>query len=172
MDQKPLSVKQRRFVAEYLKDANATQAAVRCGYSKKTAKQQGSRLLTNVAIAAAVAAKTSQQLQKAELTAQMVKDRLRLLAFQDIRTLFDEDGNLRPLHKLSDDAAAMVAGMEVIIKNAAAGDGITDRVHKIKVVDPVKPLEMLAKHFKLLTEVHEHRFSLEELVAGSRAVEA
>lgn len=40
--------KQKRFCDEYLKDCNATQAAIRCGYSPKTAKQQGQRLLTNV----------------------------------------------------------------------------------------------------------------------------
>jgi phage terminase small subunit len=103
-------------------------------------------------VAAAVAAGAQRQLDKAELTAQMVKDRLRTLAFQDIRQLFDAKGNLRPLHELGDEAAAMVAGVEVIIKNAEAGDGVTDRVHKIKVVDPVKPLEMLAKHFGLLED--------------------
>lgn len=108
--------------------------------------------LTKPYIAALVATGTAKQLAKAELTGQMVKDRLRLLAFQDIRTLIDEQGNLRPIHTLSDDAAPMVAGMEIIIKNAAAGDGVTDRVHKVKIVDPVKPLELLAKHFGLLIE--------------------
>jgi phage terminase small subunit len=82
----------------------------------------------------------------------MVKERLRLLAFQDIRQLFDEQGNLRPIHTLGDSAAAMVCGVEVIIKNAQAGDGVTDRVHKVKNVDPVKPLEMLAKHFGILED--------------------
>lgn len=151
-----LTAKQQRFVAEYLVDLNATEAAKRCGYSAKTAKQQGSRLLTNADIAAAVAAGTARQLEKTELTAEMVKERLRLLAFQDIRKLFDEAGNLRPIHQLGDDAAAMVAGLEVIKKNAAAGDGVIDTVHKVKVVDAVKPLEMLAKHFGLLVEKVEH----------------
>lgn len=50
----PLSVKQQRFVDEYLVDLNATQAAIRAGYSERTAKQQGSRLLTNADVAAAV----------------------------------------------------------------------------------------------------------------------
>lgn len=48
-----LTIKQRRFIDEYLVDLNATQAAVRAGYSPKTAKEQGSRLLTNVHVAAA-----------------------------------------------------------------------------------------------------------------------
>lgn len=147
-----MTPKQRRFVAEYLIDLNATQAAIRAGYSKKNADVTGPRLLGNVGVAEAIAAGASKQLGKAELTGEMVKERLRILAFQDIRQLFDEQGNLRPLHTLTDDAAACVAGMEVIIKNAAAGDGVTDRVHKIRVVDQVKPLELLAKHFGLLVE--------------------
>ena len=49
-----LNDKQRRFVAEYLIDLNATQAAIRAGYSKKTAGSQGQRLLTNVEIAVVV----------------------------------------------------------------------------------------------------------------------
>lgn len=48
-----MTPKQERFVAEYLVDLNATQAAIRAGYSKATAKQQGARLLTNADIATA-----------------------------------------------------------------------------------------------------------------------
>lgn len=156
-----LTPKQQRFVAEYLVDLNATQAAIRAGYSAKTAEVIGYENLRKPQIASAIAAGTSRQLEKIELTGEMVKARLRLLAFQDIRQLFDEKGNLRPLHTLSDDAAAMIAGMEVIIKNAEAGDGVTDRVHKVKIVDPVKPLEMLAKHFGVLIERVEHTGGIE-----------
>jgi phage terminase small subunit len=45
-----LNDKQKLFVLEYLKDLNATQAAIRAGYSEKTARQQGARLLTNAVI--------------------------------------------------------------------------------------------------------------------------
>jgi phage terminase small subunit len=151
-----LTPKQERFVAEYLVDLNATEAAKRCGYSPQTAKQQGSRLLTNADVLEAIKARQSAQLDKVNLTAEMVKERLRIIGFQDIRKLFDQDGNLKPLHQLDDESAAMVAGVEVIKKNAAAGDGVIDTVHKVKVVDPVKSLEMLAKHFGLLTEKIEH----------------
>ncbi len=50
-----LTPRQARFVEEYLLDLNATQAAIRAGYSKKTAYSQGERLLRNVEVAAAVA---------------------------------------------------------------------------------------------------------------------
>ena len=51
----PLTSKQQRFVDEYLVDLNATRAAVRAGYSNRTAKQQGQRLLTNADLQASVA---------------------------------------------------------------------------------------------------------------------
>lgn len=54
MPKTKLTAKQRRFVGEYLVDLNATQAAIRAGYSKRTAKEQGYRLLTKVHIQAAI----------------------------------------------------------------------------------------------------------------------
>lgn len=51
---KPLTPKQAAFVREYLKDSNATQAAIRVGYSEKTAYSQGGRLLKNVEVCAAI----------------------------------------------------------------------------------------------------------------------
>lgn len=56
MADKGLTPKQSRFVEEYLVDLNATQAAIRAGYSEKTAQEQSSRLLSNVIISDAVAA--------------------------------------------------------------------------------------------------------------------
>ena len=151
-----MTPKHRRFVAEYLKDLNATQAAIRAGYASKNADVVGPRLLRNVAIAEAVKAKTAQQLEKAEVTAQQVKDRIALLAFQDVREFFDANGNLKPVTEFTEGAAARIASFEVIKKNAASGDNVVDTVHKIKTVDAIKNLEMLAKHFGLLVEKIEH----------------
>jgi hypothetical protein len=53
-DGKKLTARQQRFVEEFVKDANATQAAVRAGFSKKSARRQGTRLSTDVHIRAAV----------------------------------------------------------------------------------------------------------------------
>jgi phage terminase small subunit len=75
-----LSDKQKRFVAEYLIDLNATQAAIRAGYSEKTANQQGPRLLVNAGIADAIALGASQRLAKSEISAQDVLDGLHLEA--------------------------------------------------------------------------------------------
>ena len=50
MKNKELTPKQERFCQEYMKDLNGTQAAIRAGYSKETARQQAQRLLTKVYI--------------------------------------------------------------------------------------------------------------------------
>lgn len=64
--------KQKRFVAEYLKDLNATQAYIRAGYSEKGAAQGAERLLRNVEVAAAVKAAQTMRAEKLEITAEKV----------------------------------------------------------------------------------------------------
>lgn len=65
-----LTPKQARFVDEFIVDLNATQAAIRAGYSAKTANQSGPRLLVNVGVAAAIAKRQAKVSAKAELTAE------------------------------------------------------------------------------------------------------
>lgn len=67
-----LTPKQQRFVSEYLIDLNATQAAIRAGYSVKTAQEQSSRLLSKAIIADAVADGARNHVARADVTAQDV----------------------------------------------------------------------------------------------------
>lgn len=147
-----LTPKQQRFVAEYLIDLNATQAAIRCGYSAKTAKSIGSENLTKPDVAAAIAEGQAKRLTSADLSATRVLEEYRRLAFMDTRGFFDAGGNLKPIKDLSDEQGAALASFEVIIKNAKAGDGETDTVHKIRLWDKTKALDSLAKHFGLLKD--------------------
>ena len=75
-----LTAKQEAFVAEYMIDLNATQAAKRAGYSEKTANRIGAQNLSKVVIQEAVKAKMSERAEKTGLTAQWVIDRLRLIS--------------------------------------------------------------------------------------------
>jgi phage terminase small subunit len=161
-----LTPKQQRFVDEYQIDLNATQAAVRAGYSRHTAEQQGCRLLRNAQIQQSVADAKEGAREKTGITAQRVKEELARLAFVDMRAFFDEQGNLKPIHQMTADQGAALAGLEVIVKNAQAGDGHTDIVHKFKVWDKCKALELLGKHFGLFDE-HAHVSGTIELVWGS-----
>ena len=67
-----LTPKQQRFVEEYLIDLNATQAAIRAGYSEKTAKEIGSENLTKPNIAKAIAEAQEKLSNKAQVTVEMV----------------------------------------------------------------------------------------------------
>lgn len=81
-----MNPKQTRFVQEYLIDTNATQAAIRAGYSKKTAYSQGQRLLKNAEVAAAVAVGQAVISEKLGVTAEDVAAELALLGFADMGT--------------------------------------------------------------------------------------
>ena len=151
-----MTPKRERFVAEYLIDGNGKQAAIRAGYKPSRAEVTASELLADRKVSEAVAAGRAKLLEKTGITAERVLQEIGRLAFSDVSRLFNADGSLKPLTQLSPEDSACIAGLEVIIKNAEAGDGHTDKVHKIKVWDKSKNLEMLAKHFALLTEKVEH----------------
>lgn len=67
-----LTPKQKRFVAEYIVDSNATQAAIRAGYSAHTANEQGSRLLANASVRNALSLAQEKVAAKLEITAEKV----------------------------------------------------------------------------------------------------
>lgn len=146
-----LEPKQARFVSEYLVDLNATQAAIRAGYSRRSAQMQGSRLLSNAMVSAAVAAGQAVQIKKIETSAERVLLDLARVAHGDLRVLFDEHDNLKQLSTLSDDAAALLASVET-----ERGMGGRSAVKKVKLWDKLRALEMLAKHLGLLVEQTEH----------------
>lgn len=71
----PLNTKQKLFVAEYLVDLNATQAAIRAGYSKHTAMEQGCRLLKHPGVSAALAVAMEKRVEQVEIDAAWVLKR-------------------------------------------------------------------------------------------------
>lgn len=92
----------------------------------------------------------------ADITADRVKLEIARIALADLASLYRADGSFKPLSELDVDQRATLAGFETIVKNAQAGDGVTDTVLKVKLWDKPKALEMLAKHFGMLTEKVEH----------------
>ncbi len=108
-----LTPKQARFVAEYLIDLNATQAAVRAGYSARTAASQGARLLKHGAVARAVHTAQHARAVRTEITQDRVLQELARIAFFDIRRLYREDGSMKDPCELDADTAAALASIEV-----------------------------------------------------------
>ena len=149
-----LTPRQERFVAEYLVDLNATQAAVRAGYSVKTAASIGYENLRKPEIASAITMRKAQQLNKAEVSAERILRELARIAHADIRELFDAEGHLKPTADLSDDAAAAVSSIEVVTRTR--GDEEVEQVRKVRSWDKTRALDILAKHLGLLKQTHEH----------------
>lgn len=154
-----LNPKQQRFLNEYLKSRNATQSAKVAGYSKKTAHSTGPRLLEHVGIKAAIEKSLAKATEKAELKAADVLAEIRKLAFVDLSKAYAPDGALLHPQDMPEDVRAALQSVEsdelfarVKGSHRKRKVGVTK---KIKLADKVRSLEMLAKHFKLLTDVQE-----------------
>ncbi|MGL4232988.1 MAG: terminase small subunit [Casimicrobium sp.] len=149
-----LTPKQAAFVREYLVDLNAAQAATRVGYSAKTANVQASRLLTNAYVRAAVDAGIAARAKRTEVTADRVLEQLGRMVFFDIRTLFDADGSLKPIHELSDDAAAALVSVDTdeIHEGTGKDRKFVGYSKKVRIADRVGTIQLAMRHLKMLTD--------------------
>lgn len=84
-----LNPKQQRFVKEYLIDLNAKQAAIRAGYSEKTAEVQGCRLLRNVQVKAEIERNLAKVVKKLDITHERIMEELALIGFSDLGDFVD-----------------------------------------------------------------------------------
>jgi phage terminase small subunit len=160
--------KQKRFVEEYLIDLNATQAAIRAGYSPKTAVKIGHQILdkTRHLVDAALAARSV----RTGVSADRVVRELARVAFADPRAVFEwGPGGVRPRasSELSEDDAAIIAAVEET--TSETGGSI-----KIKLCDKLKALEMLSRHLgmfkdKLEVDMNITPASILEDLRGRRA---
>lgn len=140
-----MTPKQQRFVEEYLKDLNATQAAIRAGYSAKTASSQGERLLRNVDVSAALSEAQAKRSTKTGIDAEWVLTRLAHESLADVADLYDENGGLKSVHDWPLIwRQGLVAGMDVeeIRENGA----VVGVVRKVKLSDRIKRIELIGRH--------------------------
>lgn len=129
-----LSEKQKRFVAEYLISFNATQAAIKAGYSAKTAQQQSSRLLLNVVVQAEIERRQNKTAEKLEITKDRIVDELAKIGFANMQDYMRAGANGDPYLDFSgltrDQAAAL---SEVTVEDFTDGRGEDARdVRRVK----------------------------------------
>ena len=145
-----LNDKQSRFVDEYLKDLNATQAAIRSGYSQKTAGQIGDRLLKKVEVKELLEKRMKDREKRTEITQDRVLQEYARLAFFDPRKLFDATGRPLSINELDDDTAAVIAGLDVVnVGNEELGEG---EVLKLKLADKKGALDSVARHLGMFND--------------------
>ncbi len=151
-----LTGKQKRFVEEYLIDLNATQAAIRAGYSEKTASEIGSENLGKPQIAEAIAEAQAERSKRTEITQDMVIRELARIGFSDLRKVMTNGGALINPTEWDDDLAGAISSLEVVTVHRGEvdehGNKVPEHIHKLKVWDKNSALEKLGKHLGMFTD--------------------
>ena len=160
-----LTPKQARFVEEYLVDLNGKQAAIRAGYSPKTAEVQGSRLLKNAQVQVALSAAIQARSRRTEVTADRVVAEFAKLAFADMRDYWPKKGEAIDLHRLDQDQTAAVE--EIIIDEVVDAAGVLHRRTRLKLHDKQAALVSLARHLGMFVDRHFAEGSLEHIMSMS-----
>lgn len=149
-----LTDKQRRFVEEYLVDLNATQAAIRAGYSKKTAHRIGAENMQKPVIQEALQERMNARSQRTEITADRVLQELARIGFADMKdfVIWGENG-VQILDSEHVDGTLISEVSETTNVQVFPNGGETEKIQKkIKLHDKMKALELLGKHLVLFTE--------------------
>ena len=144
---KKLTPKQQRFVDEYLIDLNATQAAIRAGYSEKTAQQTGSRLLLNVVIQAAIAKAQEKRSERTEISQDYV-----------IKTIVETIERCSQAKQVYDKSGELVM--------TETPDGELAPAYKYDATNVLKGAEMLGRHLGMFTDKVDHTTNGKEIKAG------
>ena len=142
-----LTEMQRKFCDEYLIDLNATQAAIRAGYSPRSASELGKQLLQKPLVAAEVARARAKQSRRTGITADRVLRELARVAFCNPGDIIDPD-TAEVLPDASEDDKRCIAGVKVKYVPHKNEDGDFEEAieREIKLCDKLKALDMLAKH--------------------------
>ena len=136
-----LTPKQQRFVEEYLIDLNATQAAIRSGYSEKTARDIGCENLAKPNIAKAIEEAQNKRQEQTKIDAAYVLKRLVEIDQMDVLDIMDDQMKIRPVNEWPKVWRQYVVNLENL--ELSDGEGC---FKKIKWPDKVKNLELLGKH--------------------------
>lgn len=139
---KPLTAQQSRFVDEYVKDQNAKQAAIRAGYSPKTAETQGSRLCRNAQVRAEIDRRLNKVADDCDVQAADILNELKLIGHSDPAKVLGPNGYLLPLNEMPEEIRRCIASVDM------GGDGGT----KIRFWPKTTALELLGKYRKLWTD--------------------
>lgn len=142
-----MTAKEAAFVREYLIDLNATQAAIRAGYSARTANVQAVEIMSRPRVKAAIDAAKLERSAETKIDAAWVLKRLALEADADLADIYFENGAIKPVHEWPKIwRQGLVAGVEHVEVKDSEGNATGDVVVKVKISDRVRRLELIGKH--------------------------
>ena len=140
--------KQDRFVKEYLIDLNATQAAIRAGYSPKTANEQGARLLANVSVQEAIAKAMAERSKRTGISQDRVIQELARIAFVNPQNVINPKYASVKADATEDDLAC-IQSVKVKTMDGAKGKSVE---REVRLNDKMKALELLGKHLGMFKD--------------------
>lgn len=157
-----LNAKQIRFCEEYVIDFNATAAAIRAGYSKKTARSIASENLTKPDIIKKVESLQEELRNKSALNADMIISELRLLGFWNIQDFLDQDNTITDLTSLSRLKTIPISGIKVKESFTTVGDVTTKEVTtELKISDKRAALVDLGRHLGVFEKDNKQKASIQ-----------
>jgi len=154
-----LTRRQQRFVEEYLIDLNGTQAAIRAGYSKRTAAEAGYENLRKPQIAEAIETAQKARSERTEITADRVLTELALLGFANMADYTRLVGTERVPHLTDATRDQLAAVQEITVEDFTDGRGEDAREVKrvkLKLADKRPALVDIGRHLGMFKERHEH----------------
>ena len=140
-----MTQKQKRFIEEYLIDLNATQDAIRAGYSPDTAQQTGSENLSKPVIRAQIDRAMAERSKRTGVNAERVVQELAKIAFVNAAEVIDPKTATVKEDALPEDTAAIQS-----VKVKTFGEDGLER--EIKMADKLKALELLGKHLGMFKD--------------------
>lgn len=141
MAKRQLSEQRQRFVDEYLIDLNGTQAAIRAGYSAKTAQEQASRLLSNVMVQQAISERMAERSKRTGVNQDRVVLELAKIAFVKMTDVVDSNGRIRD--DATDDDLSCIESIKYKESDNEFGGSVE---REVKIGSKLKALELLGKH--------------------------
>lgn len=152
-----LNRRQQKFCQQYVKLGNATKAAIKAGYSEKTAKVQASRLLTNANVKAYVDKLKKEAIERNKIELDEVVSILSSLVRFDIADLYNEDGTLKELHEMSKEARLALETIETVNITKKKKKGRKVKISKVKVADRKRSIDMLLRYFGAYRKDNEQK---------------
>lgn len=161
-----LTEKQQRFVDEYLIDLNATQAAIRAGYSARTANEQGSQNLAKLSIQQAIAERMAERSKRTGVNQDRVVLELAKMAFIKMPDLVDGQGRIR--ESATEDDLACIESIKYKESESDTGSSVE---REVKIASKLKALELLGKHLGMWNDKIDVNITQPVVISGSDDLE-
>lgn len=161
-----LTEKQQRFVEEYLIDLNATQAAIRAGYSVKTANEQGSQNLAKLSIQQAIAEQMAERSKRTGINQDRVVLELAKIALVKMTDIVDNQGRIK-----SDASPDDLACIESVKYKESESDTGSSVEREVKIASKLKALELLGKHLGMWNDKLDVNITQPIVITGEDALE-